>query len=94
MNYKMIVPALLLTLGGCDTVHTASESIDPGFGEAAKYSLAVQVIDPAPVYSADGAQPGDNGEKGAEASKRYRTGQVKAVEAQATSSSSTGGGPQ
>ena len=92
MSFRLIAPAALLLLGACDTIYPASESIDPGFGEAAKYSMAVQVIDPDPVYSAEGAQPGDNGEKGAGAAKRHRTGQVKAVEAQATSSSSTGGG--
>ena len=92
MSFRLIAPAALLLLGACDTIYPASESIDPGFGEAAKYSMAVQVIDPDPVYSAEGARPGDNGELAAEASKRHRTGKVKAVEAQATSTSSTGGG--
>ena len=89
MISRLIACALLLGLGGCDTVYPASQSIDPGFGEAVKYSTAIQVIDPDPVYTAEGAQPGDNGEKGSEAVKRYRKGQVKAP---TTESTTTGGG--
>ena len=91
MNFRLLAPAALLALGACDTVYPASQSIDPGFGEAVKYSTAVQVIDPDPVYTADGAQPGDNGDKGAAAAKRHRTGTVKDVQVQATTSGS--GGP-
>lgn len=90
MNFRLVAPAAVLLLGACDTVYP-NGSIDPGFGEAVKYSTAVQVIDPDPVYTAEGAQPGDNGEKGAEATKRYRRGQVKAADTQSTTS--TTGGP-
>ena len=83
-----VAPALLL-LSGCDTVYPASQSIDPGMGESVKYNAAVQTIDPDPVYTAEGAQPGDSGEKGAEAVKRYRKGQVKEPSVQST----TSGGP-
>ena len=93
MNSRLLAPAAVLLLGACDTVYPASQSIDPGFGEAVKYSTAIQVIDPDPVYTAEGARPGDNGELGAEASKRHRTGKVKGIEAQATTSSTGGGGP-
>jgi len=92
MSFRLIAPAALLMLGACDTVYPASQSIDPGFGEAVKYSTAVQVIDPDPVYTAEGAQPGDNGELGAEASKRHRTGKVKPVVTQSTGGAATGGG--
>ena len=91
MTFRLIAPAALLVLGACDTVYPASQSIDPGFGEAVKYSTAIQVIDPDPVYTAEGAQPGDNGEKGAAATKRYRTDKVKDVQVQTTTSG--GGGP-
>jgi len=74
---------------------------DPGFGEAVKYDAAVQVINPTPIYSADSTQPGSNGDVGAQAVKRYRTGTVKQIQSTGTSSSSgggagmsTGGGPQ
>jgi hypothetical protein len=68
--------------------------VDPGFGETVKYAAAVQTIDPDPVYAPDGAQPGDNGDKGAHAVKRYRTDAVKAVETMTTSQSQSGGGPK
>ena len=89
MSFRLIAPGALLLLGACDTVYP-NDSIDPGFGEAVKYSTAVQVIDPDPVYPAESAQPGATGEKGAEAAKRHRTGKVKDVQAQGT----TGGGGQ
>jgi hypothetical protein len=81
-------------LAGCETVYPASQSTDPGFGEAVKYNAAVQTIDPDPVYDADDAQPGYHGEKGAEAVKRYRTDAVKDVERQTTSGEGGGGSPQ
>ena len=60
-----------------------------------KYNAAVQIIDPDPVYDANGAQPGDNGEKGAAAVKRYRTDQVKKVEVMTTTTGSgSGSGPK
>lgn len=86
-------PLALLLLAGCDTLNQNNLSPDPGFGEAVKYNAAVQTIDPDPVYDADGAQPGDSGDKGAAAVKRYRTDQVKKVEVMTTTSGS-GGGPQ
>lgn len=79
-------------LGACNTVHEQSGSVDPGLGEAAKYNMAVQTIDPDPVYSPEGAQPGDAGDKGAAAVKRYRTDAVKGVQVQTTSAGSSGGG--
>ena len=50
--------------------------------------------DPDPVYAADGAQPGSQGDKVAPAVKRYRMDTVKAVQTLKTSNSSTGGGAQ
>ncbi len=83
-------------LGGCNTWYTHYGDEDPGLGEAVKYNAAAQTINPAPVYSADSAQPGSNGEVGAAAVKRYRTGKVTQPESLGTSSgmSSGGGGPQ
>jgi hypothetical protein len=65
---------------------------DPSLGEAPKYNAAIQTINPAPVYSADSAQPGSNGEVGAAAVKRYRTDKVKQTESIGTSSSGSGVG--
>ena len=89
---KYLVLLAAGALGGCNTVHEQSGSVDPGMGEAAKYNMAVQTIDPDPVYSADGAQPGDAGDKGAAAVKRYRTDAVKNVQVQSTSAGGSGSG--
>lgn len=76
-------------LGACNTANTHIGDLDVGMGEASRYNAAVQVINPTPVYTAEGAQPGDNGDKLANAVKRYRTGAVKEP---ATVSTSGGGG--
>jgi hypothetical protein len=95
MNSKTCLALLAIgSLVACNTVHEQSASVDPGMGEATKYNMAVQTIDPDPVYSAEGAQPGDAGDKGAAAVKRYRTDAVKAVQAQSTASAAGGGGGQ
>ena len=67
-------------LAGCDTIPPQAGSLDSGFGEVTKYNAAVQTVDPEPVYSAESAQPGYHGEKAANATKRYRTDQVKDTE--------------
>jgi hypothetical protein len=92
MRFKLnlIVPAAaLVLLASCAPV-------DAGLGEAVRYDMAIQTINPDPVYPEDGAQPGDNGEKGAEAVKRYRKGETTElkIESTASSTSSGGGGPQ
>jgi hypothetical protein len=96
MSSKLTVVLLAVPfLAACETVHPVSESTDPGFGEAVKYNAAVQTLNPEPVYAAGGALPGQNGQRAAEATKRYRSGQVKQVEAQGTGASSGGGsGPR
>lgn len=89
----LLVPALLALLAACQTAPAPlpqAGSMDAGLGEAVKYDIAIQTIDPDPVYRPGGAQPGDSGEKGAAAAKRYRTDQVKETERQATSTMGTG----
>lgn len=94
MSSRLLIATLALgMLAGCNTVNPQTGSVDPAFGEAQKYNMAIQVIDPDPVYHEDGAQPGDSGVKGAEAVKRYRTDAVKDVE-QIETTTSSGGGPQ
>lgn len=93
MSSKLLVAPLAIgLLSGCNTVYEQSGSADPGFGEAVKYDMAVQTIDPDPVYGPDNAQPGDQGDKGAAAVKRYRTDTVKDVETMGTTTSTSGGG--
>jgi type IV pilus biogenesis protein CpaD/CtpE len=88
----LLLPAALALLAGCDTIDPVSGSVDPGFGEAFKYDMAVQTINPEPVYGPEAAQPGDSGAKAAAAVKRYRTDTVKAVETQTTTESTSSGG--
>ena len=85
-NCKLMVLALVVPgLAGCTAV-------DPGFGEAQRYNMAIQTVNPDPVYPEGGAQPGDSGEKGANAVKAYRKGETKELQTQSTSNVSLGGG--
>ena len=91
MSCKLVLASLAFgALTGCNTYYDHSGSKDPGFGEAIKYDMAVQTIDPDPIYAEEGAQPGDAGDKAAGAVKRYRTDAVRPVEQQ---SSRAGSGP-
>jgi type IV pilus biogenesis protein CpaD/CtpE len=97
MSGKFFLAAALATaLSACSTVNKNIGQEDPAFGEAARYNAAMQIINPAPVYAPGGAQPGDNGDKGAQAVKRYRTGQAKSLETMGTTSGtgSSGGSPR
>jgi hypothetical protein len=82
---------LVVVLAGCNTAHKNIGMEDPAMGEAIKYDAALQTINPDPVYPAGAAQPGDNGEVGAKAVKRYRTDAVKKVETMQTTSGGSGG---
>ena len=64
--------AALLAAAGCAPV-------DPGFGEAVRYDMAVQTIDPDPAHPEDAAKPGDHGEVGQKATERYRKGTTKTL---------------
>ena len=86
----LIAPIALLLLAGCQTTAPLPQagSLDAGFGEAVKYDMAIQTIDPDPVYDQNDAQPGADGAKGAAAVKRYRTDQVKQIDTQTTTQGS------
>jgi hypothetical protein len=94
MSFK----AKFLLAGVTAMMAAACAPVDPGFGDALRYDMAAQTIDPDPVYAEGGAQPGGSGEKAAKATERYRKGQTKPVErisASSGSGSSGGGsGPQ
>ena len=81
----IVVSAAAMAVSGCSAV-------DPGLGEAQRYDMAIQTIDPDPVYPADSAKPGDNGDKAAHATKRYRTDSVKQVQTMSASGSGSGSG--
>ena len=82
---------LLGTIGVC-LLAAGCAPVDPGMGEAIKYDMLAQTVNPDPVYPANGALPGSSGEHGAKATERYRKGTVKAIERERTGSSSGGGG--
>ena len=93
MSFKLLlIAAGSMVLAGCGTMNKNIGQEDPGFGEAVKYNAAIQTINPAPVYAANGAQPGDNGDHGAQAVKRYRTGAVKSLETMGTTTGSGSSG--
>lgn len=101
MSSRLLASAALLALAGCQSAPyerpalPQAGSLDAGWGEASKYNAAVQIINPDPVYAADGAHPGDSGVKAAEATKRYRTDTVKQPELPSSTKRSGGsGGPQ
>jgi hypothetical protein len=76
--------AAILAVGGCAPV-------DPGFGEAVRYDMAIQTIDPDPVYPPGSLQPGYHGEKAQKASERYRKGTTKAIRRESPGGGSGGG---
>ena len=80
----------MFALAACNTAHKRIGQEDPFFGESVKYNAAVQTINPDPVYPEGSAQPGENGDKGAQAVKRYRTDQVNARHKAEASTASTG----
>ncbi len=93
MSYKLIgIFAGSVMLCGCETVPPQAGSLDAAWGEPTRYNAAIQTINPEPVYTAADAQPGDNGEKAANATKRYRTDQVKEPEPASTTRKAGGSG--
>jgi hypothetical protein len=88
----LLAAATMLALAACNTVDPRTGSVDRQFGEAVAWNKAVQTIDPDPVYTADATQPGSDGSKAADATKRYRTDKVKKVERVSTSQGSGGSG--
>jgi hypothetical protein len=97
MSYRRawLLLAGCAALAGCNTWYSHIGDEDSALGEAAKYDAAIQVINPIPVYAANSAQPGSNGEVGQKAVERYRTDKVKAVEQmQTTSGTGASSGPK
>lgn len=77
----------MLILAGAALITAGCTAVDPGFGEALRYDMAVQTVDPDPQYPADALQPGYHGEKAQKATDRYRKGATKAPAAQSASGS-------
>ena len=88
----LLIAAAAISLGACSTMNKNIGQEDPGIGETAKYNAAIQTVNPDPVYQAGDAQPGDNGVKGADAAKRYRSDTVKPVQSMQSTGGSGGSG--
>lgn len=87
MRFKLLLAAAATPLlAACVT------PVDPAFGEALRYDMAIQTINPDPVYPEGSAQPGSSGVVGAAAAERYRKGTVKQVVTVGTGSGSSGSG--
>ena len=82
----------MLILAGAALATAGCAPVDPGFGEALRYDMAVQTIDPDPQFPPDGAQPGDHGEKAQKATERYRKGSTKTLQRDSASGGGSGGG--
>lgn len=90
---RLIVLGLAaLPLAACASVDPQTGSVDRQFGESVAWNKAAQIIDPDPVYDENDAKPGYHGEKAANATRRYRTDAVKAVESVGTTQGSGGSG--
>lgn len=74
-----------LAMAGCAPVAA-------NYGEALAYNKAVQIIDPAPVYTAEGAQPGDSGEAAVTAAQGYRERPAVQISNSGAGGGSGGGG--
>lgn len=91
MSFKLLLIAGgSLGLAACNTANSHIGDEDPYMGEAVRYNAAIQTINPDPVYSADSSQPGDNGDKGAQNVKRYRSDGVNARHQAGANTASTG----
>jgi hypothetical protein len=87
MRFKAI-----LALAGGAALAAGCAPVDPGFGEALRYDMAVQTVDPDPQYPEDSAKPGANGEHGQKAVERYRKGQSKSLRIERSNSGGGSGG--
>ncbi len=88
----MLLALMAAPVAGCATLDPVTQSVDRHFGEAVAWNKEVQTINPDPVYSDTDAQPGDNGERAAAASRRHRTDRVRDVQVIGTSDGGAGGG--
>ena len=91
---RLLLIGALAALAGCtsDGSYTPYAMPPSAFGEALKYDMAVQTINPDPVYPEGSAEAGTNGDAARSAAERYRKGTVKPVERESTTTVTSGGG--
>ena len=76
---------------GTATLLAGCTAVDPGMGEALKYDMVAQTVNPEPVYAATGARAGSSGDHAALATERYRKGNVKEIKVESSTSASGNG---
>lgn len=84
MRYAPILIIAAIPLAACTPNDTT-------LGGAVKHNIAMQVIDPDPVYQGD-LMEGGSGDHAAGAAERYRKGQVKQPTSIRSTSGARGGG--
>ena len=86
----------LIGLGGAVAALLAAgcAPVDPGMGEAFKYDMVAQTVNPEPAYAAGTLQAGSDGTHAALATEHYRKDSIKqpARESSTSTSASASGG--
>lgn len=84
----------LIGLGGAVAALLAAgcAPVDPGMGEAFKYDMVAQTVNPEPAYAAGTLQAGSDGTHAALATEHYRKDSIKQPERESSTSASASGG--
>ena len=90
MSFK-ISAARLTAAAGLVGLLAGCAPVDPGMGEALKYDMVAQTVNPDPVYAPNALQPGSDGTHAQKATDRYRKDAVKAIVRERSNSASSGG---
>lgn len=72
----------LAALAGCENPMEAKPTLHPGFGDAVRHNMAVQILNP--EGHPDLTPPPMDGARAADAVERYRTGKTKTIIEQRT----------
>ena len=81
----------IAAIGSLGALLAGCTSVDPGMGEALKYDMVAQTVNPEPVYAATGAKAGSSGDHAALATERYRKGTIKELKVESSTSTSSSG---
>ena len=81
----------IAAIGSLGALLAGCTSVDPGMGEALKYDMVAQTVNPEPVYAATGARAGSSGDHAALATERYRKGTIKELKVESSTSASGSG---
>lgn len=73
---KVTTVIAVLGAGGFLAACTPQENLHPTFGNSVRHNMSVQIINPAPTYSAGQQVPELDGPRAAGAQQRYDSGEV------------------